>query len=1337
MIKPVFAILLIFLYGITHSQNTIRFSSITNREGLSNNTVFAIEQDSSGFIWIGTRNGLNRYDGYQIKRLFANDRSSQSLISNDIRSLFYDDSSNSLWVGTTSGISCISLDNNKISNYLQDIDVSVGKIRSITSQDLIYASNEGLFSISEIEDEYQLSREPVISMPIRTFFIDSRKQLWVATNSGLQVAEYRLESDFEDVLNTFPELKILKKESINVIFEDSQSRIWFGSDGNGLYCWNIQQGKLRHFKQDSENLGSLSSDRIRTIAELEDGQIYVGTSVGISVYQEENDQFVRIANDQSYSDGLNNNSIRAMHVDDKGGLWVGTYYRGVNYTDPTFGRFDIAYPNPSLLLDDKNIISSVSSDREGNIWVGTEGNGVARFIKSTRSFDFIDLSRSVENPNVKVIYPQNGKLWIGTFQDGLIQYDTKQNVISKHFEKGQKENSLPCNNVYDLHANDSSLMLATFGGGVVFLNPKTGNTRSLIHDPTNPNSVISNEVRDIYRDHDGDIWLGTNKGLSLLKIEPDRSIVFENHLEGIYIHTITSIKSGEIWIGTFYNGLYKYHKKSKSFTRFATYEGFPGNTVYSIVPHEENLWISTNKGIVKFSTTSEEVIWFGNNMGIEGLDYSPNSAHEVSSDLYVIGSNNGLVFFDPNELKTDQYVPPVLLTGLEVLGEEDTIAYLNPSTLLVDGSLRLKYDNSNIRISFAALDYTNPRNNRYAFRMRGVDSDWIYTTGRPEAIYTLQKDGSYNFEFKGSNSDGVWNPEVKSLKIVVAPPWFRSWWASILYVIFVGGIMYMFYRMLQLRNSYKIELISKVEKERSLDLKTRFFTNITHELRTPLTLMVGPLKDIIGKDDLSGATKTKLEGVHRNVVRLSNLVNQLLDFRKLETDHMKMCVTESDLIDLVKEVYFSFKEETTKRNIDFIFESEEGYIKCWYDADKLEKVFFNLLSNALKFTPDYGVIKIMVELDQESIKIMVQDNGKGIDEEIKEQIFERFYERNSINYTNYGVGIGLALSKQLVELHQGTLKAENNESQGSTFTVEIPTGKSHFNAKDIVVQEKIRGDSEVIFSSVPDKAEEVSKSERAEVSMMKLLIIEDDPEIQDYIMSLFEGSYEVHTADNGEKGFEIAVKKLPDLIISDVMMPKMDGITLCRKIKTTIETSHIPIILLTARASTPYKIGGLETGADDYITKPFNSEELVLKAKNILTARTAYLEKLSRTHDFEPKKIAVTSTDEKFLTKLMELTEENIENSNLSVEQLAHELLVSRALLFTKIKSLTGKTPKGFIKDIRLKRAAQLLQDTDLNISQVAQKSGFKDYRYFTKVFKQYFDETPKDYALANNTQVT
>lgn len=1306
-----------------HAQDKLRFKKITKDLGLSNNAVLAITQDDQGFIWLGTRNGLNRYDGYRIVTYRYNQKDSTTIVSNDIRSLFFDKKTESLWLGTRNGLSQFVLNQQKFINYFEKERYFIVKVMRDSKDRLLIGTTTGLFQILDNGEIREILINHASLGRIREIHEDNNGQLWITSDDNIYVNKAKNWDETESVDQIFSELDILKNTVVSSMEEDLQGNLWFGTQISGVFKWNSLDKSITRYLNDKESIGL---NEVRDIITDEQGKVWIGTINGIYINDAKSAQLKHVYNDGSYYRGLNNNSIKSLYKDNNGGIWVGTYFRGANYYDQSFERIKVILPFEEGPDDDKNIINVLTSDNEDLVWVGTAGSGLASWDNRKKNFEFLNLDNTLTSANIKSIYPLEKDLWIGTLKNGLFRYSKVSKEVTRFANQPDNDFSLPSNDIYDIEYHNNDLWMASLMGGVI-KQIGEGQFVSFTHNPNDLNSISSTDCRVLHEDKEGELWVGTNIGLNKLEETSSGEVSFNRFLPLVTVYCINSFMPNEIWIGTSFQGLYKYEKASGLFTNYTKNEGLPGNTIYSIQKQGDNLWLTTDEGIAKFNTTTNEVVAFKQYSELRGLEFSQNSGLNLRNRDLLFGSNKGLVQFQPSEISQNAHQTSLVISDFKILNNESEFSTRVLSIIHdqngVTKEIELKNHESTIEIKLSNLEFASPDNIRFAYRMKGLDDVWRYSDGKTEAVYNFQREGKYRFEAKATNADGIWSPSILQLDINIQPPWYRSWWAYLLYVVFFTALIYMLYRMIRLQNSYQLEHIANLERERSHELKTRFFTNITHELKTPLTLIQGPLKDIVGKDDLRGPVRNKLEGVQKNVVRLSLLVNQLMDIRKMETDHMRMQVSKGDIIEFLKEVYFAFREETTKRNIDFIFETKTDAIRCWFDADKMEKVFFNLLSNALKFTPDAGLIKVIVEEQKEIVKVTIEDNGRGIDDDMLDQIFERFYERSTLNYSNYGVGIGLALSKQLVELHSGSIYALKNETVGTSFVVELPKGSSHFKQEEIIqVSNKLENNVKPV--SQPDLG--VLSNDHKEY---KVLIVEDEEEIQQYIRSLFTDKYHVLVAFNGQEGFEIAKTRLPDVIISDIMMPVEDGIAMCRRIKTTIETSHIPVILLTARTATPYKIGGLETGADDFITKPFDSDELVLKTKNILHARKAYLEKLSRTHDFQPEKIATTTVDEKFLKRLMEITEKHMENSLLSVEQIADELIVSRAVLFRKIKALTGNTPKGFIKSVRLKRAAQLLRDSDLRISQVSAKCGFKDAKYFSKVFRAAYNETPNEFV--------
>ena len=1041
---------------------------------------------------------------------------------------------------------------------------------------------------------------------------------------------------------------------------------------------------------------------------------------------------------------MSDKSIRSVFIDKKGSLWVGTYYGGVNHLDENYNRFINFKYSPLGNSLSGDVVSSFAEDENGNLWIGTEGGGLNFYDKKRKEFKSYKYQAGQNNTlsgnNVKQLLLDGKQLWIGTFQAGLNLFDIKTDKFRHYKNDPKNENSLSNNNVYGLRKEGGKLWILTYGGGLNILDLQENKFYHFRHHTNDSTSLSSDLARVFLETEEKQIWIGTERGLNkVFKNSDGYPKRFEVYLPDQKIYSLQKDSRKNIWIGTLSNGLYCLNPQDGHLEHYSISDGLPGNTVFGILEAgEEELWLSTNNGLSRFNPKEKSFSNFNYSNGLENDEYNFNAYYKNRSGDLLFGGINGFTQFNPKTIRPNKFIPPVVFTELRQNNKAVRIFDKNSclkKSINEAQAIVFKYNEANFSLSFAALDYFSPENNRYKFMLEGLDRDWNYTVGKTEATYTIQREGEYIFRLYGANSDGLWNPAERQLKITVLPPPWRTWWAYLIYLAIIAATIYALIRFIHLRHKLQLEQIAKQQQEELHEVKLRFFTNITHEFRTPLTLILGPLKELIAKEKHSENVNKQLSLIERNAQRLLNLVNQVLTFRKLAADHEPMKIVNGNIVLFLKEIFLPFQETANLRSINYSFRAETPEINAWYDPDKLEKVFFNLLSNAFKFTSDGGNIKMDISQNNQFIEIRVKDDGIGIDPSLRERIFRRFYERsNAERPAIKGTGIGLAISKQMVELHKGKIFIENNKpSGGATFVVQIQKGKAHFKKSEIIEgiaeQEKIADYKSLIVPQQIITETAPAKKQKPTTGSPLLLIVEDNPEVSNYIQQIFADDYRLITAENGLEGLQKTKKELPDLIISDVMMPEMDGITFCGKLKTDIEISHIPIILLTARTASLFKIEGLKTGADDYITKPFNPEELRLRVRNVIQARKETRDKFARVLNLDPKEISITSADEHFLENALVSVENNIGNYQFNVMQLAGDLAVSRALLFTKLKALTGQTPNNFIKTIRLKRAAQLLKTQKLNISEVAYKVGFKDPKYFRKCFREQFDRLPSDFT--------
>lgn len=1330
------------------AQQEAVFRNLDMKEGLSQGTVFAIAQDDVGQMWFGTRDGLNKYDGYQFTVYRHIPEQSSSLVGNDIRELYFDTSQHTLWIGTHQGLSRYDAQVDTFQNYSEQEGLSSNLIQCVRrdSKGRLWVGTAN--GLNLLQDDGQHFLPITLDFPdhmdreIIAIIEDSKGSILLGADNGLYELIEQDSSHFSvRPLVTKGEFS-LTDYRVQAILEGDPGQLWIGTRRGGAYRWDRRSGQLKVFLQEPGNPGSLSNNEIRDMTLGPDSMIWIGTFRGLNRYNPKTEKFQHFLNGDRTLAHLRNNSIRSVFFDQRGGLWLGTYHGGVAYYDPALSRFQHYEPQASGNSISHHVVSSFLEDEKGNFWIGTEGGGLNYFNRASREFTAYThrpgQSNGISGNNVKTIIRDGKGLWIGTFRHGLNYLDLKTKTFLHFKHDPEVANSLTNNNVYSLLKEGNRLWIVTYSGGLNLLDFSTMQFKAYQANPADTTAISSNNGRVIFKDSRDRLWVGTENGLNLINRSSaaDINLQFRCFIPDKKIYALFEDERQTLWIGTFSNGLFALNLDDLSLQQYTEMDGLPGRAIFGIEQDETGkLWLSTNNGLSKFDRDNAVFINYNYSNGLQNLQFNYNAHYRAKSGELLFGGNNGFTLFEPTEIISDSFIPPLIFTDLRVYNQKVDVGDqggLLPKALNEVEELTFKYNEAIFSVGVAALDYFNPSNVQYAYKLEGLDNDWNHKVGKTEASYTIQRPGSYLLRVKASNSYGIWSEGERSMKITVLPPPWLSPTAYIIYAILLVGILYGIWYFIRLRHRLRLEQLAKQQAKELNEVKLRFYTDITHEFRTPLTLILGPINEIIDKFSSNGISP-QLYSVKRNAERLLGLVNQILSFRKLEAGHEAVQARKTNLVAFVEEIYTSFKETARLRNIEYLFESSALEIMVWFDPEKLEKVFFNLLSNAFKFTPDQGRISVHISTIAEAVLVNVRDNGNGIKKDLHEQIFKRYYEKVALasSKKSQGSGLGLALSKQMVALHHGKLWVDSEVGQGATFFVQIPLGKGHFHPKEIhdtglelsFLSPTTGGAVEV----TPElKPKELATLPAKEAPL--ILIVEDNEEILQFIQKVLQQDYKIATARNGVEGLLKAGQLNPALIISDIMMPSMDGTEMCQKLKSDIKTSHIPIVLLTARAAQLFKNKGLETGADDYITKPFNPDELRLRVRNIIRNRQIIREKFVRVLNFEPKEITVTSADENFLKNALEIAEKHIDNSNFTAEQFAHELAVSRPLLFTKMKALTDHTPNNFMKMLRMKRAAQLLEQRKLNVSEVAYKVGFRDTRYFSKCFQKQFQKTPTEY---------
>jgi len=1329
------------------SQALPNIKVLSKQEGLSQASVFAITEDADGFLWLGTRDGLNKYDGYEFK-VYRRNENSTSLAGNDVRTLYYDHLSHQIWIGTLDGLSVYNeaLDNFKNFKHLPTDSSSIssnhiGAILRDSKGRLWIGTSKGLHTFNEREENFtrhRLSEKPG-SNSIEAIFEDSDDNIWIGTREGL----FKLETNRDS--QGFQRKDIEYKMSgswITSIDQDSEKAIYVGSGDAGLSIIYPQTKQAEVYLSIADDQTSLSHNDIRDLCIDHKDRIWVGTFKGLCQFDKKLKKFLQYKKTNN-PNSIPDNSIKSLYEDRKGSMWIGTYFAGIINIDDRYNQFENFVFSPFEDGLSAEVISAFEEDKEGNLWIGTEGGGLNYYDVSTGKYAIFQASDSKTNTiagnNIKQVLLTGDSLWIGTFNKGYSIMNLRSGKIENHRSNPQLPHSISNNNVYGFLLEGKNMWILTYGGGLNILDLDSGKYSVYNHDPRNSNGISSDFSRVIMKSKDGNIWIGTSRGLNkVVKNTKGLPARFINFLRDDKIYALAEDSREQIYVGTISNGFYILNPKTEELQQLTLEDGLAGNTVYGILEDDDKfIWLSTNNGISKYDPRTKSFINFNNANGLYNSEFYFNAHRKTASGELLFGGFNGYTRFDPKKIESNQYVPEIVFTDLSqnnVQVDIDSKGLL-PKSVDQLQQLEFKYNEANFTLEFAALDFFSPQNNQYAFMLEGLDRTWNYVVGESKATYTIQKAGNYTFRLKGSNSDGVWNPQERTLEIVVLPPPWRTWWAYGLYTLLLLASAYALIRYLKLRSSLKIEKLAKSQQDEIHQMKLKFYTNIAHEFRTPLTLIIGPIEDLIKDSNwkLNPLKKQKLQNVYKNSNRLLNLVNQLMTFRKMETGNDPLTVQEIELNTYLAEIFSLFEDHAKSKEITFKLDLPSEDVKVWIDPSKIEKVIFNLLSNAFKFTEPYDSISLGLILSDKEVLVSVKDTGKGIAKSQHEQIFRRFYEKNTNKTSNLikGTGVGLSLSRQLVELHKGSLTVTSSEDEGALFRLSLLLGREHFMDSELVDKKNI----DLSYSKT--MLEQGQKEQYSSIATfnkhrstrgLKILVVDDNLEIRTYLNSIFSDEYVVISAEDGLDAFEKTKKFMPDIIISDVMMPIMDGIEFSQEIKNNFETSHIPVILLTAKAQIDDKLSGLDSGANDYISKPFHPQELKLKVRNIVTQRQNLKQALKDNRTYSPSEVNLTSADEEFIETFIKLIEENISNPDFKVDQLAHELAVSRAIMFNKIKALTGSTPKNFMKSFRLKRAIQLLESGKISISEIAYNVGFKEPKYFSKVFQKEFGSTPSEY---------
>lgn len=1405
------------------NEYSLYFTQISTNEGLSQNTVRTILEDKKGFIWAGTLDGLNRYDGYHIIPYKPQLGSANTLIDHRVKDVFQD-RDGYLWIKTYKNeFSCydpvsdsfidyisgnIARDNVEYINYCETSNGDIwlwgskagclqikkqdgkfivtpflieettdnrntGKFLFEDSKSTIWVGgSKGLYKIQDGQVEYLFENKYVFTKAVevenKLFFItdnsiiiefDLKRKTFNEINTQNHISNIVKLTDNELlIVSDNSDIKIFNINS--KIFEKPEwandpklkiNNIQFIQDKNGgVWIYN-HSGIMWYFNQDTRKVKKLEliPPDVVSIIDLERYIVFIDSQDLIWITTYGNGLFCYNTKTDvlsNYKYNANRNSLASDYLlaiteDRYGTIWIGSEYAGIIKVIKSNYDIRIVRPEKEASIGKNNNVRTIYSDAFDNIWVGTKNGSLYLFDNKLLSEKCIykDINSYV------LAEDANKRIWVGTKGKGL--YIINENTLKEEAHYTPENTTLSHNTIFSiLKDTKNRIWVGTFGGGINLVDKTSDNIEF--------KQFFNNEgnrsyIRYLYQDSQGSIWVASSDGVicfdpDKLITDPKAYISYRMNLNDSKslncndIKTIFEDEEGVIWIGTAGGGINKFIPPQKGekgfFVSYTRNDGLAGDFVSGIMEDKDNnLWISTESGITKFNKKNNSFIVYNFSEKTYGNHFNENANLYCHDGNMLWGSLDGLLVLNPQNFLPNPNTPPVTFTNFSIYnqivraGEKESPL---KQSISYSDKIELNYKQNTFTIEFASLDMKDPTKNKYVYMLENYDKQWSSVSQLNMATYKNIPSGKYIFKVRGTNSDGVWNEDVTQLKIVVTPPFWRAWYAYILYGILILVALY-----LVLRIVYKFNALSnniKVEKELT-NYKLRFFTNISHEFRTPLTLIRGAVENLISLTDTSERVKKQISVLSRNSLILTRLIDQLLEFRKLQNNVLTLNLEETDIIEFSREIYNSFQEIAEQKKIEYIFTNNTDANKMYIDRRKVDKILYNLLSNAFRFTPKNGKIELSISFDtkRQTCVIKVKDNGIGIPKDKQHLLFSRFMQ---INFSSTGTGVGLSLVKEFVDVHKGKIWYEDNQNQGSVFSLELSTDKSIYEGEnfvtpscpDIITTETSQ--KEIYPSNFVENIK-LPEIDDSTLSNYKMLVIDDNDDIRNFLIDEFSKYFMVDTAEDGKSGMQKAIDNNPDLIICDVMMPEMDGFELTRRLKEDFQTCHIPIVLLTAHSSIEHQLEGIQSGADAYIMKPFSLKYLVTRVFKLIEQRELLKKRFSNEYVLDGNLIMPTDKDKEFFDLIDKILEAHLADYQFSVDKFAELAKQRRTIFYKKVKGITGLSPNELIKLKRMKKAAELLLQGELTVSEVSYKVGFEDPFYFSKCFKAHYKCSPSKYG--------
>lgn len=1295
------------------------FRHLDTEKGLSQNSVLSILQDKKGFMWFGTKDGLNRYDGNTIK-IFKNDIDNPYSLGNNTVWSLLERSNGDIWVGTERGVYIFDPETERFTFF--DQQTSTGEVINhwVTGIDAdkngnIWIAAGHLFCYVVETGELKIDR---ISRSQAWNVKVDNNDVWVSTFGGVHrygVKDYNLGEQAQQIY-----CSTSNNELVSVVTPFNSNHLLIGTLNEGLKIMDKQTEEITSYHLEKsfgdENL------YIRDLKQFSDGNIWIGTQTGLYIHDPVSNKTTYLYHNWNDNNSLSDNAIYSMYEDREGGIWIGTYFGGVCYYPKGYTYFKKDYPisNVNSIIGER--VSGICEDKNNNIWIGTEDAGLCRLDPITYHFEHFkpDETSGLNYGNVHDVISDDDLLWIGTFSHGINVYNLK-NKSWKYYRPSSEPGSIDNEDIFALYKDHSGRIWVGTSSSAFLYDREADNFIRL-------NELLHHFVSDIIEDRHGNIWFATySNGVYCYNPETEKytNYTYDKNDPGSISHykiiCMFVDSKQRLWFATESRGICMFDEKNGKFTRYGTKDGLSNDVIYKILEDDEsNLWLSSNVGLMRFNPATGEIRLFTLNNGLTSNQFNYKSGYKNKKGIMYFGTVKGMISFKPSEFNKNEYIPPVVITGFKLLNSEKSFE----KQLSNNEPVVLTHKQSSFHINFAALSYVDPDMNEYMYKMEGLDEGWNHLQKAREITYSNLSHGKYIFKVKGSNNDGIWNEKVDTLAIIIHPPFWFSTWAYVFYCSLIIMLLFVFlwyYKQRLDQKNLRKRILFETQKEKEIyHAKIDFFTNVAHEVRTPLTLIKGPLEYILTNKTDQEECQANLLTMKKNTDRLLSLINQLLDFRTTEAHGFSLSFTQEDICDVLDSVYVMFKPMAEQRNIRITIKECSTPILADIDREAVTKIISNLFTNAIK----YGDTRIEVELAEfqdNSFSLRINNDGQLIPAKLRKKIFEPFYQANK---ERSGSGIGLALVRSLVDLHKGKVYVDDTFNDVNSFVVILPKKQDNV----ILLKDQGKGIEGIEVKTESIEARKHEKEHAKQTNELTLLIVEDNEELLQFVTEKLGKYYTIFTAKNGLEALEVLEQEVINIIVSDVMMPQMDGFELCEKVKENQEFSHIPVILLTAKTNIQNKIEGLELGADAYIEKPFSMEYLQARIDNLFDNRRKLRESFANSPFMHTGSIAATKADEQFLSRLTDIIEKNMANPDFNVDRLAEYMFMSRSSLLRKIKGIAEIAPNDFIKLIRLKKAAEILQDGVYKVNEVCFLVGFSSTSYFSKVFHKQFGVLPKDF---------